>query len=91
MSSHGDEIIIMTIKCHLFRYLTFLLYTIPAGYCGIRLSDDKHHTNGPRQLKKTHWPATDIIVTQLLRYHMPLLYFVCNHLILLYLLDLFNI
>ena len=25
--------------------------------------------------------SADVIVTQLLRYHMPLLYFVCNHLI----------
>ena len=32
----------------------------------------------------------DIIVTQLLRYHMPLLYFVCNHLIYMAS-DIFNI
>ena len=32
--------------------------------------------------QKNALASTDIIVTQLLRYHMPLLYFACNHLIL---------
>ena len=31
--------------------------------------------------EKNALASVDVIVTQLLRYHMPLLYFVCNHLI----------
>ena len=49
--------------------------------CGmyIPLSDDKHQM--VRDSSKNALASTDAIVTQLLRYHMPLLYFVCNHLI----------
>ena len=34
--------------------------------------------------QKNTLDGRDVIVTQLLRYHMPLLYFVCNHLISLF-------
>ena len=45
----------------------------------IALSDDKHQM--VRDSSKNTLASVDVIVTQLLRYHMPLLYFVCNHLI----------
>ena len=48
----------------------------------IPLSDDKHQI--VRDSSKNALASADIIVTQLLRYHMPLLYFVCNHLIFLF-------
>ena len=52
------------------------------NYCGmyILLSDDKHQM--VRDSSKNALARLDVIVTQLLRYHMPLLYFVCNHLML---------
>ena len=43
------------------------------------LSDDKHQM--VRDSSKNALASADVIVTQLLRYNMPLLYFVCNHLI----------
>ena len=46
----------------------------------IPLSDDKHQM--VRDSSKNALARMDIIVTQLLRYHMPLLYFICTHLIL---------
>ena len=45
----------------------------------IPLSDDKHQM--VRDSSKKAVASADVIVTQLLCYHMPLLYFVCNHLI----------
>ena len=45
----------------------------------IPLSDDKHQM--VQDSSKNALASVDVIVTQLLRYHMPLLYFVCNHLI----------
>ena len=50
--------------------------------CGmyIPLSDDKYQWSETAQ--KNALASMDVIVTQLLRYHMPLLYFVWNHLIL---------
>ena len=53
-------------------------------YCGIYipLSDDEHQM--VRDSLENALASTDVIVTQLLRYHMPLLYFVCNHLIYLF-------
>ena len=45
----------------------------------IPFSDDKHQMI--RDSSKNALASADVIVTQLLRYHIPLLYFVCNHLI----------
>ena len=44
-------------------------------------SDDKHQM--VRDSSKNALASADVIVTQLLCYHMPLLYFVCNHLMLI--------
>ena len=43
------------------------------------LSDDKHQM--VRDSSKTALASVDAIVTQLLCYNMPLLYFICKHLI----------
>ena len=49
--------------------------------CGmyVPLSDDEHQWSETAQ--KNALASVDVIVTQLLHYHLSLLYFVCNHLI----------
>ena len=75
---------VLRYKCHsmskaLYRYARIMREKFIIAVCIYRLVLISIKWSETAQ--KNALARADIIVTQLLRYHMPLLYFVCNHLI----------